>query len=182
MLAPDFALLSDRLTPFLELFDYLKSQEEEIETKIVWLQSKERFKMAARTGTSPMLAIIDDIFKVIIFNFFLHGTQNCVEFFRPYYISVHWMEKKNTIVTPLKNGSLLKSDRSSVSFQNQLWGREEWYAVIQGNLTIVTSRVVFVPNITCKLRYYWLIQPVKFSHLMLFVNFRRVVSLCRRVY
>ena len=76
--------------------------------------------MAARTGTSPMLAIIDDIFKVIIFNFFLHGTQNCVEFFRPYYISVHWMEKKNTIVTPLKNGSLLKSDRSSVSFQNQL--------------------------------------------------------------
>lgn len=33
MLAPDFALLSDRLTPFLELFDNLKLQEEEIETK-----------------------------------------------------------------------------------------------------------------------------------------------------
>lgn len=130
MLAPDFALLSDRLTPFLELFDNLKSQEEEIETKIVWLQSKDRFKMAARTGTSPMSAIIDDIFKIIIFSFFFHGTQNCVEFFRPYYLSVHWMEKKNNIiVTPLKNGSLLRSDRGSVSFQNQLWvfegGREE---------------------------------------------------------
>lgn len=137
MLAPDFALLSDRLTPPLELFDYLKSQEEEIETKIVWLQSKERFKMAARTGTSPMLAIIDDIFKIIIFNFFLHGTQNCVEFFRPYYISVHWMEKKHHCYAT-EEWSLLRSDRSSVSFQNQLWGREEWYAGIQGNLTIVT--------------------------------------------
>ena len=144
MLAPDFALLSDRLTPFLELFDNLKSQEEEIETKIVWLQSKDRFKMAARTGTSPMSAIIDDIFKIIIFSFFFFTARKTAWNFSDHIIfqCIGWKKKNNTIVTPVKNGSLLRSDRGSVSFQNQLWvsegGREEWNAGIQGNLTIVT--------------------------------------------
>ena len=142
--------------------------------------------MAARTGTSPMLAIIDDIFKIIIFNFFLHGTQNCVEFFRPYYISVHWMEKKNTIVTPLKNGPFSEVIGALLIFKiNFERGRNGTLVFKEFNNSnnFKISRVVFVPNITCKLRYYWLIlQPVKFSHLTLFVNFRRVVSLCRRVY
>ena len=99
MLGPDFALLSDRLTPFLELFDNLKLQEEEIETKIVWLQSKDRFKMAARTGTSPMSAIIDDIFKIIIFSFFFSRHAKLRGIFQTILSFSALDEKKKT--TPL---------------------------------------------------------------------------------